>query len=73
MKLTIFENLGIDALWETLGGDAFQLFGRECGSSAIWMVICLFLRELLVLLRLESYCPYGIIFAFPLLIEVSML
>jgi hypothetical protein len=70
LLLSIFENFGVEGLWELLGWNIFQLFGRECGSSMLWMVISLLLREILILFGIEAGIPYGIIFAFPFVMRV---
>ena len=62
----------IDTLfWSILGGKGPLLFGEECGSAAVWMILALAQRCILLLLRIERYVPSGLIFAFPMLIQVS--
>jgi hypothetical protein len=62
----------IDTLfWSSLGKKGPLLFGEECGSAAVWMLLALVQRSILILLRIESYVPSGLLFAFPMLIQVS--
>lgn len=61
----------IDTLfWNALGRKGPLLFGEECGSAAVWMLLVLIQRSILILLRIEQYVPSGLIFAFPILIQV---
>jgi hypothetical protein len=68
--LSIMENFGLESLWEVLGRKPAQLFGRECASSAIWMIISLLIRFIVILLKVDNYFPRGIIFAFPYAMQV---
>lgn len=56
--------------WSSLGRKGPQLFGAECGSAAIWVFLALVQRGILTLLKVEQYIPSGLIFSFPLLIQV---
>ena len=61
----------VDTLfWSSLGKKGPLLFGEECASAALWMFLALLQRCVLLLLRIEPYVPTGIIFAFPLLLQV---
>lgn len=71
--LSVIENFGVESLWEVLGRKPAQLFGRECASSAIWMMVSLFIRFILIACKVHEYVPLGIIFAFPYLIQVIFL
>jgi hypothetical protein len=66
--LTLFESVGPEALWSVLGRKSSQMFGKECGGSALWMFFSLFLRSLTVWLGLPT--PHGIIFALPIFFQV---
>jgi hypothetical protein len=61
----------IEKLWDLLGNDLSLLFGKECAAAAMWMFWCLLFRLVLLIVRLERYVAFGIIFAFPFLIQVS--
>jgi len=62
----------VDTLfWSSLGKRGPLLFGEECGSAALWMFLALLQRCLLILLRVEPYIPSGLIFAFPLILQVD--
>ncbi len=57
-------------LWTSLGKRGPLLFGEECGSAALWVFLALLQRCILILLRIEAYVPSGLIFAFPLILQV---
>jgi hypothetical protein len=69
--LTLFESVGPEALWSVLGRKPSQLFGKECGGSAIWMFFSLIIRSLVTFLGLRSIVPNGVIFALPICFQVS--
>ena len=58
------------AFWDILGRKSSLVFGRECGSATIWMLSVLLQRTIIWLLGLDAFLPYGIIFAFPLIVQV---
>ena len=59
-----------EKLWELLGQKLSQLFGRECASAAILMFISLCIRWVTYLLGLEDKLSLGLIFAFPLIVQL---
>mmetsp|Transcript_14638 Transcript_14638/g.24230 ORF Transcript_14638/g.24230 Transcript_14638/m.24230 type:complete len:284 (-) Transcript_14638:1106-1957(-) len=60
----------IDSIfWTSLGNDGSLLFGKECGSAALWMILALVQRSVVAFLRIESFVPYGFLYSFPLLIQ----
>ncbi len=60
----------IEKFWCSLGGNTAQLFGKESASSMVWMLISLSTRFLLQLFRIDSFVPFGLIFAFPYILQV---
>jgi hypothetical protein len=56
--------------WDFLGRKQALIFGEECGSATVWMLAALVQRTVICYLRLDSFIPYGLIFAFPLLVQV---
>ena len=57
-----------ELLSEALGLELFQLFGYEAASCALWMFLSLVCRLILVIFQIESWVPYGLIFASPYLL-----
>jgi hypothetical protein len=57
-------------LWKTLSKKSCLIFGEECASVIVWVMITLAIRTPLVLLKVENYVPRGFIFALPFLIQV---
>jgi hypothetical protein len=72
MLISIIESLGVENVWDNiLGKKASLTFGQECASAAVWMLVVLVLRSVLLLGGLEGALPRGVVFSFPLLIQVS--
>ena len=68
--LSFLDNIGLESLWDVLGRKPAQLFGRECASSCVWTIVSLMIRFFIIITRLESYIPRGIIYSFPYFIQV---
>jgi hypothetical protein len=60
----------IEKLSFILGQKLSILFGKECASASLFMFICLFLRFIVVLLNISKIIPVGLIFAFPLIVQM---
>lgn len=60
----------LEKLWELLGQKLSQLFGRECASAAVLMIISLSIRCFTYLVGIEDKIPSGFIFAFPFIIQM---
>ncbi len=56
--------------WDALGRKPSLVFGQECGSATIWMFVALLQRTIVWFLKLDGYFPFGLFFAFPLLVQV---
>lgn len=54
-----------------MGKKSALLFGEECGSAAVWMIVVLCLKSIVYYTGVAAYIPHGFIFAFPLLIQVT--
>ena len=59
----------IEAIWDLLGKKVVQIFGKECASASVWMFFTMCLRAMFITLKLDSWVPYGIIFALPYFIQ----
>lgn len=57
--------------WNILGSSVAVLFGEECAAAACWTILVLTIRCILYCTYLEPYVPYGLIYALPVLVEVS--
>jgi hypothetical protein len=57
-------------LWKTLSKKSCLIFGEECASVIIWVIVCLLFRSILVLTKLEHSAPKGLIYALPYFIQV---
>lgn len=73
-KKFVFEEMlkGIELIWVQLGRKSSQIFGNDCACAAIWMFLILWIRLLVGLLKLNSYIPYGEMFASPLFLSVRI-
>jgi hypothetical protein len=60
----------IEKIWDLLGHKSSQLFGRECASATIWMLVSLAIRCIFVISLTEKYIPYGIFFSIHFLIQM---
>lgn len=58
-------------IWKLLSKRSCLVFGEECTSVILWVMISLMLRTVLVLLNIEHFIPRGFIFAFPLFAQVK--
>ncbi len=58
-------------IWNTLSKKSCLLFGKECGSVTVWVLITLLMKTILYLCRLEGFIARGFIFASPLVIQVN--
>lgn len=58
-------------VWNALGSSSAILFGEECASVAVWTFVVLLIRAVLYMINAEDFVPFGLLFAFPLLVEVS--
>lgn len=64
--------VSVDVLiWNTLSKKSCLLFGQECVSVAIWVILTLLFRTCLYFTKSEDYLPRGLIYAFPFFIQVS--
>lgn len=62
-----------DTFWKVLSKRQCILFGRECLAAALWSFLAIFLRLVLYFCRCEAWSSYGIIWAFPYSIQVTLL
>jgi hypothetical protein len=60
----------IETVWDMLGKKFCLIFGKECASACVWMLFSLFLRTVLIAIRLEHFVPCGMVFAFPYFIQL---
>lgn len=58
-------------VWKLLNKEVSVHFGTECAAVATWTVIVMVIRFVLQLAKIIDYVPVGLIFAFPLIIQVS--
>lgn len=58
-------------IWNVLGGSPAITFGEECASVAVWTMVALLMRTILYFSFMEPYVPYGLVYAFPMFIEVT--
>lgn len=69
MKYLFLDLFSIEKLWEVLGWNLIQLFGKDCATSMIWMIIGLLLRYLANLLGF-SHLSYYYFFGCPVVLKV---
>lgn len=58
-------------VWKLLNKEVSVHFGTECAAVATWTVIVMVIRFVLQLAKIIDYVPLGLVFAFPLIIQVS--
>lgn len=58
-------------VWKVLDRPPYIAFGKECLNSTIWTYLILIFKALISFFQIESYIPSGLLFALPLLIQVS--
>ena len=65
LKMSSFLDRFVGHLYDLLGKKYALKFGTECSKVTTWMIVVLFMRYLLYLLKIDHFVPIGFVFAFP--------